>query len=174
MYAVEPSAIHLSVLPNLCCDSESDLRDISVPLENWLDKPNYELPDLTSHFVVEDKLGGTRPRSDPVLILPIFLDTGDPETVLPVPELRHPIQVLDFACGIELGRGPYFSTPEPADLCCVPKRGLGTGRRCAAVRLAPAGAGFSSGFDPVDQPVSNVYYGLSRPSRISVLWRECT
>ena len=101
VYAVEPSAIHLSVLPNLCCDSVSGLRDISVPLENWIDKPNYVIPDLTSQFVVEDKLGGTRPRSDPVSILPIFPDTGDPETVLPVPELRHSVQVLDFASDID-------------------------------------------------------------------------
>ena len=78
VYAVEPPAIHLSVLPNLCCDSTSGLRDISVPLKNWIDKPNYELPALTSQFGVEDKLAGTRLRSDPVSILPIFPDTGDP------------------------------------------------------------------------------------------------
>ena len=24
-----------------------DIRDIAVPLENWIDKLNYELPDLT-------------------------------------------------------------------------------------------------------------------------------
>ena len=34
VHDVEPSAINLSVLPNLCCDSESDLREIYVPLEN--------------------------------------------------------------------------------------------------------------------------------------------
>ena len=108
VYAVKPSAIHLSVLPNLCSDSESDLQDIAVPLESWIDKPNYELPDLTFQLVVMDKLGGTRPRSDPVSILPFFSDTGDPKTVLPVPKLRHPVQVLDFASDIDPGPGPYF------------------------------------------------------------------
>ena len=31
------------------------------------------------------------------------------------------------------------------------------------IRLAPAGAGFSSEFDPVDQPVLDGYYGHNGP-----------
>ena len=76
VHPVEPSAIHLSVLPHLCCDSESDLREISIPLQNWIDKPKYELSDLTSQSVVENDLEGARTWSDPVLIQTNFPDKG--------------------------------------------------------------------------------------------------
>ena len=49
-----------------------------------------------------------RTRSDPVSILPNFQDRGVPVTVLSVPELRHSVQILDFASDIDPGPGPYF------------------------------------------------------------------
>ena len=101
MCATEQAEIHSSELPNLCSDSVSGPRNVSVKLGDKVDKPNLQCIDVGN-------LGGTSHASAHSSDPPIFLDMDDPGSGLPVLEYRYPLMVLDFASDIDPGPGNYF------------------------------------------------------------------
>ena len=74
--------------------------DVSVLLDMTDTVLTRGIPGLPSPIIADGRPGGTLRTSAFGSDSPDFLDTGDPELCLQVPELRGCFRIMDFACDV--------------------------------------------------------------------------